>query len=84
MRGVPLRIQPTPKPAATPPAPATAAKPGTPSAPPNPFAGHDEASVDSELAMFGVEGVPLEGGLQNKFYQSNKPHRGAWTCRFSF
>lgn len=73
MRGVPLRIQPTPKPAATPPAPATAAKPGTPSAPPNPFTGHDEASVDSELAMFGVEGVPLDGVLQNKFYQSTKP-----------
>ncbi len=66
VRGVPLRIQQTPKP---PP------KPGEKPAPPpnpqqNPFAGHDEAAVDSELAMFGVEGVPVEGGLQNRFYQS--------------
>lgn len=60
MRGVPLRIQPQPKPAGnTPP-------------PPNPIVGHDEASVDSELAMFGVEGVPVDGVLQNKFYQSEK------------
>lgn len=67
MRGVPLRIQPLPKP----PPPATA-KPAAAAAslPANPFAGHDEASVDSELAMFGVDGLPLEGGLQNKFYQS--------------
>lgn len=60
MRGVPLRIQPMPKPEGkTPPAP-------------NPIAGHDEASVDSELAMFGVDGVPVDGILQNKFYQSEK------------
>jgi uncharacterized protein (TIGR03790 family) len=70
MRGVPLRIQPNPKPATPPPTPATPAKP---TAPQNPFAGHDEASVDSELALFGVEGVPLDGVLQNKFYQSTKP-----------
>jgi uncharacterized protein (TIGR03790 family) len=66
MRGVPLRIQPLPKPAP---------KPGAPPVPPNPqnpVAGHDEASVDSELAMFGVEGVPVDGVLQNKFYQSEK------------
>lgn len=66
MRGVPLRIQPTPK---SPPAPAPP-KPGEAAPQQNPFAGHDEASVDSELAMFGVEGVPMEGVLQNKFYQS--------------
>jgi uncharacterized protein (TIGR03790 family) len=62
MRGVPLRIQPIPKPAP---------KPGDPP-PANPMAGHDEASVDSELAMFGVEGLPTDGVLQNKFYQSDK------------
>ena len=62
MRGVPLRIQPVPK---------EAPKPGTPP-PANPIAGRDEAAVDSELAMFGVEGVPLDGVLQNKFYQSEK------------
>lgn len=61
MRGVPLRIVPTPKPA------------GTPPAPQNPVEGHDEAAVDSELAMFGVEGLPVDGVLQNKFYKSEKP-----------
>ena len=62
MRGVPLRIQPVPK---------EASKPGAPP-PTNPVVGRDEAAVDSELAMFGVEGVPLDGVLQNKFYQSEK------------
>ncbi|MGL4399598.1 MAG: TIGR03790 family protein [Luteolibacter sp.] len=65
IRGVPLRIQPTPKPAP---------KPGDP--PPDPqnvVAGRDDASVDSELAMFGVEGLPAEGILQNKFYKSTAP-----------
>jgi uncharacterized protein (TIGR03790 family) len=70
MRGVPLRIEPTPKPPAPKPPVPPPAKPATPQ---NPFIGHDEASVDSELAMFGVEGVPLDGGLPNKFYQSKKP-----------
>ncbi len=75
MRGVPLRIQPTPKPA--PPAPKPGEKPAAkPAAPQNPFGGHDEASVDSELAMFGVEGLPLEGGTQNKFYQSKRTIEG--------
>lgn len=66
MRGVPLRIQALPKPAP---------KPGEAPPPPsqNPIAGHDEASVDSELAMFGVEGLPVDGVLQNKFHQSVKP-----------
>ncbi|MES2657872.1 MAG: TIGR03790 family protein [Verrucomicrobiota bacterium] len=64
MRGVPLRIQPTPKPA--PP-------PGTPAPPQDPVKGHDEAAVDSELAMFGVEGLPLDGVLQNKYYKADKP-----------
>ena len=66
MRGVPLRIKASPKPAP---------KPGDPvpaSDPQNPVAGHDEASVDSELAMFGVEGLPSDGILQNKFYKSVK------------
>lgn len=71
MRGVPLRIRQTPKPPAAPP------KPGEAPPPANPFGGHDEASVDSELAMFGVEGVPAEGGLQNKYYQSKRSIEGA-------
>ena len=77
VRGVPLRIQQTPKP---PEPPKPQPKPGEKPAPPkpqDPFGGHDEASVDSELAMFGVEGVPTEGGLQNKFYQSKRTIEGA-------
>jgi uncharacterized protein (TIGR03790 family) len=66
MRGVPLRIQPVPKPA-----PKPGESPPAPD-PKNPVAGRDEASVDSELAMFGVEVVPMDGVLQNKFYQSEK------------
>lgn len=70
MRGVPLRIAPTPKPA--PPAPQADGKPAPPPAPADPIMGRDEASVDSELAMFGVEGVPAEGVLQNKYFKSDK------------
>lgn len=60
IRGVPLRIQAVPKP------------PGTPAASSDPVAGHDEASVDSELAMFGAEGLPIDAALQNRFFQSSK------------
>ncbi len=64
MRGVPLRIQPVPK---------EPAKPGAPpAAPQNPIIGRDDASVDSELAMFGVESLPVDAVLENKFYQSEK------------
>jgi uncharacterized protein (TIGR03790 family) len=67
LRGVPLRILPTPPP------PAPPVKPGAPAPPPaSPITGHNEAAVDSELALFGVEGVPMDGTLQNKFYQSEK------------
>ena len=72
MRGVPLRIQPTPKPA-----PPADKAPEKPAANPtgkeaNPFLGRDDAAVDSELAMVGIEGLPLDGGLANKFYRSDK------------
>ncbi len=63
MRGVPLRISQTPKPAPVANAPQTPAK--------DPIADRDEAAVDSELAMLGVEGVPTMGALQNKYYQSS-------------
>lgn len=69
MRGVPLRISPIPKKPEPPP------KPGEPPKPPkpvDPMAGRDDASVDSELAMFGIENLPSEGVLQNKFYKSEK------------
>jgi len=68
MRGVPLRIQPTPKPAP----PAAADSQAAPAPPKDPVAGRDEAAVDSELAMFGVEGVPVEGVLQNRYHKSDK------------
>lgn len=65
MRGVPLKIQPKPVP---PP------KEGTPPLPPpaDPIAGREDASVDSELAMFGVQEVPAAGALVNRFYKSTK------------
>jgi uncharacterized protein (TIGR03790 family) len=65
MRGVPLRINPSPKPA-TPPGtrPQQTAQ--------NPVAERDEASVDSELAMIGIGNLPASGAIQNKFYKSPK------------
>ena len=67
MRGVPLRIQGVPKPA-----PKPGEQPPAPD-PQNPTGGHDEASVDSELAMFGAEGLPVDGVLQNRYFKSLKP-----------
>lgn len=64
IRGVPLRVRPEPKPKPGETAPAAA--------PEQPFKGRDDASVDSELAMFGVEGAPLEGGLDNRYYKSDQ------------
>jgi len=65
IRGVPLRILPVPKPA------------GTTADPNNPVAGRDEASVDSELAMFGVEGLPVDGVLENKYYKADESIKDA-------
>lgn len=62
MRGVPLKIRKTPAP-----------KQEGEEANPHPFKGHDEASVDSELAMVGAQGLPLESGLKNVYYRSDKP-----------
>lgn len=64
MRGVPLRIMPTEN--STPPIP-DANSPVQ-----DPVSGRDEASVDSELAMFGVEGVPTGGVLQNRYHMSDR------------
>lgn len=61
MRGVPLRIKAKPLPEGT---------VAPPLDPQNPVANRDDASVDSELAMFGVENLPFEGILKNKFFQS--------------
>ncbi|RYD47125.1 MAG: TIGR03790 family protein, partial [Verrucomicrobiaceae bacterium] len=52
IRGVPLRISQTP------PKPAPQPKPGEAPKPQDPLAGRDDASVDSELSMFGIEGLP--------------------------
>lgn len=64
LRGVPLRIKPEPKPASE-----TTAKPAQES---NPVAGRNEAAVDSELAMFGVEGLPADGVLRNFYHQATE------------
>lgn len=61
MRGVPLRIQPIPT------KPEEGAKP-----PADPISPRDEACVDSELAMFGIESLPTKGVLKNSFYESEK------------
>ena len=63
MRGVPLRIRPTPK------QPVPEGQPPPPP-PKDPVADRDEAAVDSELAMVGVQGVPTKGVLQNRYYKS--------------
>lgn len=61
IRGVPLRIQPEPKPA------------DFKEDPKDPIAGRDEAAVDSELSLLGVEGLPVMGVLQNKYFKSEIP-----------
>ena len=60
LRGVPLRIQPEPdtKP------PNDAAK--------DPFGSRDDAAVDSELSLFGVDALPIKGALPNKYFNSQK------------
>ena len=68
MRGVPLRIQPVPEPPPKPKDPKAPVK----EAPNNPVAGRDEAAVDSELAMFGVEGLPIKGVMDNKYFRNEK------------
>ena len=60
MRGVPLRIQPEPETNT----PKEAAK--------DPISGRDDAAVDSELAMFGLEGVPIKGVFENRYFKNEK------------
>ena len=66
MRGVPLRILAAPE--------AKDAKEAKEAkeAPANPIGGRDDAAVDSELAMFGIEGTPIKGVLNNKYFKSEK------------
>lgn len=59
MRGVPLRIRNGP-----------AQTPGGNL--PKEFAGHNEASVDSELMAFGIQGLPLDGPVNNAYFKSEK------------
>jgi uncharacterized protein (TIGR03790 family) len=73
LRGVPLRIKPVPKPTTKPEATKPEATKAPKPAPTNPIAGRDEAAVDSELAMFGVEGLPIMGVLDNKYFRNEKP-----------
>ena len=59
MRGVPYRIQRTPTP-----------KGADGKAQKIPTGSQDEASVDSELALLGVEGIPTKGLVNNPYYKS--------------
>jgi len=59
MRGVPLRIR------------NSAAKPAEIDLK-KPFEGRNEAAVDSELAMFGVQGLNLDGAIDNRYFKSEK------------
>ena len=58
MRGIPLRIKPDPRPK------------DFKEDPKNPIAPRDEAAVDSELSLFGVEGLPVKGVIDNKYFNS--------------
>ncbi len=62
VRGVPSRIKRETTPNAPPP------KEGEP-----PFARSNEAAVDSELALLGIEGLPLDGFVNNPYFKSEKP-----------
>jgi len=60
LRGVPLRIQPEPE-----------SKP--PKEPAKDLiSGRDDAAVDSELAMFGLEGLSVKGEFDNRYFKSEK------------
>ncbi len=59
MRGVPLRISADNKSQKT--------------DPKDPISPRDEASVDSELALFGIQTLPTKGILKNFFHTSNLP-----------
>jgi uncharacterized protein (TIGR03790 family) len=61
IRGIPLRIKPDPKPK------------DFKDDSKDPITPRDEASVDSELSLFGVEGLPSNGVLENKYFKSEKP-----------
>ena len=60
LRGVPLRIQPEPN-----------TKPPDDAAQ-DPVGSRDDAAVDSELSLFGIEPLPIKGVLPNKYFNSQK------------
>jgi uncharacterized protein (TIGR03790 family) len=61
IRGIPLRIKPDPRPK------------DFKEDPKNPIAPRDEAAVDSELSLFGVEALPVKGVCDNKYFNSELP-----------
>ena len=61
IKGVPLKIKPT-----------SAQYPGDQGAP-GPVSGHNEASVDSELAVLGLFSRQISGSFRNPYFQSFKP-----------
>jgi uncharacterized protein (TIGR03790 family) len=71
VRGVPLKIKRTSLPGD--PKPLPKPKPGEPKpklSPQDKIRSMNEASVDSELSLFGVREAPLQGFTANKFYNS--------------
>lgn len=65
MSGIPLKIAPPPPPQLPPNPDGSAQHP-----PPTPPMKRTEASVDSELAIFGITGAPIEGPVHNPYYKS--------------
>jgi len=74
VRGVPLKIARTSLPGD--PKPLPKPKAGEPKPKPNPqdrIRSINEASVDSELSLFGIHGLPLQGFTNNRYYNSRDP-----------
>ena len=64
MRGVPFKIAReviAPQPSEQPPKPK------------NQFSQSNEASVDSELAMMGIKGIPIAGPMNNPYFKKDQP-----------
>ncbi len=69
MYGMPMRVAPTPPP----PTGEVDPKTGKPKPPPPDYKNSDGASVDSELAILGMVGVPLKSFGRNLYYNSPQP-----------
>jgi uncharacterized protein (TIGR03790 family) len=72
LRGVPSRIRTDHTPPPNPPPQPQAEKANEP-----PFAHTDEAAVDSELALMGIDGLPTDGPLNNPYFKAKKSFKDA-------